>query len=137
MTDWNGHLPATTTALLAVLTRASSTPHTVSQYDRVIFTACEFWASTRHRGLLAYLSEDAIARLSAAESAFRAIGAHKAAAILQRAHSALAPRDPLVSLQNVCTLVEVALAQSDEPVDQLLADFAASLSAQSGSGRGR
>ena len=135
MADWNGHLPATTAALFAVLMRATAAPDTVSQYDRVLFTACEFWASARHRGLLPDLSDDAIARLSAAESAFRAVGAHKAAAILQREHSALAHRDPIVSLQNVCTVMETALAHSDEPVDQLLADFAAELSARPGSGR--
>ena len=137
MADWNGHLPATTAALLAVLTRVTAAPHTVSEIDRVLFTACEFWASARHRGLLAYLNDDAIARLSAAETAFRVIGAHKAAAILQRGQSALAHRDPPVSLQNVCTPMEAALAHSDEPVDQLLADFAAELSSQSGPGLGR
>ena len=52
MADWNGHLPATTAALLAVLTRVTAAPHTVSEIDRVLFTACEFWASARHRGLI-------------------------------------------------------------------------------------
>ena len=137
MADWNRHLPATTAALLAILTRATEAPHTVSQYDRILFTASEFWASARQRGLVAYLRDDAIPRLSAAESAFRAVGATKAAAILQRGRGALAHRDPLLSLQTVCTLMEAKLAQGDEPVDQLLADFAAELSSQSGPGRGR
>ena len=134
MADWNGHLPATTAALLAVLTRATAAPHTVSQIDRVLFTASEFWASARHRGLLDYLNDDAIARLSAAETAFRAIDAHSAAAILQRGQSALAHHDPLVSLKRVCDPMEAALANCDEPVDQLLSDFAAKVSSRSGYG---
>ena len=137
MADWNGHLPATTAALFAVLMRATAAPDTVFQYDRVLSTACEFWASTRHRGLLAYLNDDAIARLSAAETAFRAIGAHKAAAILHRGQSALAHHDPLVSLKCACDPMEADLANCDEPVDQLLSDFAAKVSSQSSSGRGR
>lgn len=38
MADWNGHMPATTRALLAAMTRATATPLEVSQDDRILFT---------------------------------------------------------------------------------------------------
>ena len=130
MADWNGHMPATTRALLASMTRATATPLEVSQDDRILFTACEFWASARHRGLFHRLRNDAVAQLSAAETAFHVIGTQKVARVLREAQDTLTSHDPPVPLQDLCESLQVVLATIDEPVDRLLAEFASRLTSK-------
>ncbi len=63
MSDWEGHKPSTSAALLEVITTAATGSARVCRDDRILFTACEFWASARNKTLLQQLSEDAISQL--------------------------------------------------------------------------
>jgi hypothetical protein len=121
--NWEGHKPATSAELLNVITTAATGSARLSQSDRVLFTVCEFWASARNRTLLAQLADDAVSQLRAAEIAFTVIGLSKAASIVRRARLDLTESDAPVPSQIVENM-ENALADNDEPVDQVIADFA-------------
>ena len=122
--DWEGHKPATSAVLLDVITTATTGSAKVSRADRVLFTACEFWASARNGSLLVQLSDDPVTQLRAAEAAFTVIGLKKAAGIVQRARMDMMKSSPPVPLQVVTDNLERELAALDEPVDQMIADFA-------------
>ncbi len=121
--DWEGHKPTTSAVLLDVITTATTGSAKVSRADRVLFTACEFWASARNRTLLDQLSDDPETQLRAAEAAFTVIGLKKAAQILQRGRMSLLLDEP-VPLPKVVEIIEKSLAVIDEPVDQMIAEFA-------------
>ncbi|MEA3106038.1 MAG: hypothetical protein QOI88_643 [Gammaproteobacteria bacterium] len=122
--DWSGHKPATSAVLLDVITTAATGSAQVSRADRVLFTACEFWASARNSSLLGQLSEEPMTQLRAAEAAFTVIGLRRAADIVQRGRMALMKTSPPVALKVVADSIERELATLDEPVDQMIADFA-------------
>jgi hypothetical protein len=123
--NWGGHKPATTAALIDSITTATTGSAPISHFDRVLFTACEFWASANNRSLLEQLGDgDAGDQLLAAESAFREIGVAKAADVVQRGRLALTASNSPTPLQQVVEEIERSLADSDEPVDQLIAEYA-------------
>ena len=122
--DWEGHKPATSALLLDVITTATTGSAKVSRADRVLFTACEFWASARNSSLLSQLSDDPVTQLRAAEAAFTVIGLKRAAGIVQRARMDMMKTSPPVPLEAVTNSLEKELATLDEPVDQMIADFA-------------
>ena len=125
--DWEGHKPTTSVALLDVMTTAVTGSAKVSRADRVLFTTCEFWASARNRTLFEQLGEDAISQLFRAEAAFIAIGLPKSAGIVHHGRMALTQVDSPGSVQKVAETLEKALAEIDEPVDQMIAEFANAL----------
>jgi len=129
MPNWEGHKPKTSEVLLDVLTTATTGSAKVSRGDRVLFTACEFWASARNRTLLEQLTDDALPQLRAAEAAFTVIGLKKSASIVQHGRLSLSLDNP-VPLATVADTIERALATIDEPVDQMIADFADSQTAE-------
>jgi hypothetical protein len=122
--DWEGHQPATSARLLDVMTTATIGSTKVSRSEKALFTACEFWASARNRTLLGQLSDDAITQLRAAEASFTVIGLTQVAGVLRRARVDLTETDPPPALPDVVENIEKCLADSGEPVDQVLADFA-------------
>jgi hypothetical protein len=124
---WEGHQPATSERLLDVMTTATTGSAKVSRSEKVLFTACEFWASARNRTLLGQLSDDAITQLRAAEASFTVIGLTQVASVLRRARVDLTEIDPPPSLRAVAEYIEKSLADSGERVDQALADFASEL----------
>jgi len=125
--NWEGHQPATSARLLDVMTTATTGSAQVSRSEKALFTACEFWASARNRNLLSQLAEDAITQLRAAEASFTVIGLTQVASVLRGARVDLMATTPPASLRDVVENVEDCLAASDEPVDQVLADFASEL----------
>ncbi len=125
--NWEGHQPATSERLLDVMTTATSGSAKVSRSEKVLFTACEFWASARNRNLLGQLSDDAITQLRAAEASFTVIGLTQVAGVLRRARIDLTETDSPPPLHNVAENIEKCLADSGEPVDQVLAEFASEL----------
>jgi hypothetical protein len=125
--NWEGHQPATSARLLDVMTTATSGSAKVSRPEKALFTACEFWASARNRNLLGQLSDDAITQLRAAEASFTVIGLTRVAGVLGRARAELTAANPPPALRDVVEYIEQCLADSDEPVDQVLADFASEL----------
>jgi hypothetical protein len=122
--NWEGHKPATSAELLNVITTATTGSARVSRSDRVLFTVCEFWASARNRTLLTQLADDAVSQLRAAEIAFTTIGLSQAAGIVRRARLDLTESNPPVRLTQIVETMENALDDNDEPVDQVIADFA-------------
>jgi hypothetical protein len=125
MPDWTGHERATSAMLLDVLTTATSGSAKISLADRVLYTACEFWAAARNASLMEQLREDPKARLRAAEAAFTVIGLRRAASLLHHGRMALAEGDPALSLRHLAAFIETSLAALDEPVDRMIAAYAA------------
>jgi len=109
------------------MTTATSGSAKVSRSEKALFTACEFWASARNRNLLGQLAEDAIGQLRAAEASFTVIGLTEVAGVLGRARGQLTENDPSPALRDVVKTIEERLANTGEPVDQALADFASQL----------
>jgi hypothetical protein len=122
--NWEGHKPATSAELLNVMTTATTGSAKLSRSDRVLFTVCEFWASARNRTLLSQLADDAVSQLRAAEIAFTAMGLSKAGSIVRRARMDLTESNAPVPAAQIVESMENALADNDEPVDQVIADFA-------------
>ena len=123
-TTWDGHARATSEVLLDVITTATTGSAKISRADRILFTACEFWAAARHRTCISQLSEDAADQLQAAETAFKVIGLVKSANILRTSRIALTELQPLRSVPEVAEYLETALAEVDEPVDEMIAAYA-------------
>jgi hypothetical protein len=126
MPDWIGHERDTTAMLLDVLTTATTGSAKISRANRVLFTACEFWAAARNGSLMEQLRENPLVQLRAAEAAFTVIGLTKAPSVLHHGRLALMQSDPPVTLQSVVEFIETSLAELDEPVDRMIADYAGS-----------
>lgn len=124
---WVGHQPATSARLLDVMTTATTGSAKVSRSEKALFTACEFWACARNHSLLGQLAEDTIGQLRAAEASFTVIGLTEVASVLGRARLDLGETDPPPNLRDVLNHIEECLAETGEPVDQALADFASEL----------
>ena len=122
--NWEGHEPDTSARLLDVLVTATTGSAKVSRSDRILFVACEFWAAARNRSLLEQLRTDALSQLRAAEEAFTVIGLPKTAGCLRLGRMALMDFDPPTPLENVAVNIEDWLEDVDEPVDQVIAEFA-------------
>ncbi len=124
MASWQGHRAATSSLLIDVITTAVTGSGRVSRADRVLFTACEFWAAARNRTVLEQLSDDAVAQLQAAETSFAVIGLWEVASIMRRARRALTESGSSVALKYVAESIENSLSDVAEPVDQLIAEYA-------------
>jgi hypothetical protein len=124
MANWEGHKPATSAVLLDVITTATTGSAKLSLSDRVLFNACEFWASVRNHTLLGQLSEDVDSQLQSAETSFTVIGLAKEANIVHCARLTLADPEHQTLLPQVVENIESALANSEEHIDQMIAEFA-------------
>ena len=124
MPDWSGHERDTSSVLLDVITTATSGSAKISRADRVLFTACEFWAAARNGSLTELLRGAPLARLRAAETAFNVIGLTKATRVLNHGRVALTENASPAALRNVVEFIETSLADLDEPVDRIIGDYA-------------
>jgi hypothetical protein len=124
MPDWNGHERDTSALLFDALTTATTGSTRISRADRVLFTACEFWAAARNGSLMDHLRRDSSAQLRAAEAAFTVMGITKAATVLRLGRMALTESVPPVSLGRVVEFIETSLAELNEPVDRLIGAYA-------------
>jgi hypothetical protein len=122
--SWEGHEPDTSARLLDVLVTATTGSAKVSRADRILFVACEFWAAARNRSLLEQLRLDPVDQLRAAEEAFTVIGLPKVAGCLRLGRLALMDFTSPTPLENVAENIENWLEDVDEPVDQVIAEFA-------------
>jgi hypothetical protein len=107
-----------------VLISATAGSAKVSQADRVLFVACEFWAAARNHSLAEQLHDRAVARLREAEEAFTVIGLSITAGYLRLGRLSLTEFDPPTPLKHVAENIETWLADVDEPVDLQIAEFA-------------
>jgi hypothetical protein len=62
--------------------------------------------------------------LRAAEAAFNVIGLTKATRVLHHGRMALTENASPAALRNVVEFIETSLADLDEPVDRIIADYA-------------
>jgi hypothetical protein len=122
--DWAGHSPVTSNVLFKVLIKTLGGDANISYAERVLFTACEFWADAKNHTLGARLANGGVQELRAAEQAFAAIGLVRVSAILRFESMCLTGADSRVSWQTIASRIETALAEADEPVDVRLAEFA-------------
>jgi hypothetical protein len=120
---WEGHKPGTSSALFDLATTAASGRVKFSWSERALFTACEFWAAARNQSLGSHLSDDPREQLHAAEGSFEAMGLTRTATIIRRGRAKLVGSRP-VSSRQVAREIEIALASVDEPVDEVLENFA-------------
>jgi hypothetical protein len=115
---------ATREALLALFMRARAGGEDFSRAERVLCTACEFWAAANNRTLSQHLGNEADAKLRMAEESFAAIGLASIATILHVARVNFTSADHPVRLHKVAAGIEKSLARADEPVDELIEHFA-------------
>ena len=120
---WVGHKPGTTSVLLELATTAENGGVKFSWSERALFTACEFWAAARNHSLSSHLSDDPTDQLQSAEKSFEAMGLSKTATIIRRGRVKLEGIDTPSSRQ-VARQIEMDLAEFDEPVDEVLENFA-------------
>ena len=123
--EWRGHELATSEVLLALFLKAQSGGKDFSRAERVLFTACEFWAAAKNRTLSEYLpTNEAFERLLDAEESFETIGLVNLAQILRFGRVKHGNMDAPMSLNAVVISIEDSIAKNDEPVDELIAQFA-------------
>ena len=102
---WPGHRPATSEVLQGLFERASVGGNHFTRAERMLATACEFWAAAKNRTLREHLGETAVGQLRAAEESFSAIGLVRIVNILRRGRSDLSA-DPPVCLRTMAAGIE-------------------------------
>jgi hypothetical protein len=122
--NWTGHRPATSAAILALLTKACEGGKSFSYSERVLFVACEFWAAARGGELQRYLIEESRSKLREAEEAFGAIGLTQLESVLHRSIIAIEAPSSSTAVVRVLEELEKRFALIEEPVDEALETFA-------------
>jgi hypothetical protein len=125
MDTWCGHFPITSFVLQALLKKEARVDAAdFSKAEGILLTACRFWAAVAKRELAEYLESTPVSRLRVASEAFSEIGAVRVASALR---VSIADFPPVLSaksqLQHASEL-EARLLDTDESVDQLIAQFA-------------
>jgi hypothetical protein len=128
MSAWPGHRPITRTRMLGILERAVAGRNDFSLDERALCTACEFWASVAAGVLCAHLRTNAVDRLRSAAVVYSAIGASHFARLLDNALADLCYVQTSRERQLRLKLLEQQLRESTDRVDQLLAQFAETVS---------
>ena len=129
MTAWSGHHRRTSAALLGLLAGAAAGRNDFTLGERAFVMACEFWAAAMNRTLAQHLGRDASARLRSAERAFSALGAPSVATVLRLGQLELEKAEAHARSQQLAAM-EATLARIDEPVDDLIAQYAAELASE-------
>ena len=121
---WDGHHPATRTAMEGVLTRAASGRGSASLSERVLASICEFRALTASGNLTEYLKIGTIRKLGDARFALNEIGATDVAALLSQTllglHRTSAPSRRAMLLLTL----EQHLLACGAILDELIAQYA-------------
>ena len=125
MTRWHGHTTKTSAALLAILSDAQSGRTRFSYAERVLCTACEFWAAAMNHTLAQHLGSSAEAVLRNAEESFAAMGLSSVVTILAKGRSYLTTTKPPVPARRVAAQLQAALNRLEEPVDDRIGQYAA------------
>ena len=125
--SWSGHPDTTSQSLQSLRERAAVGVSGVSDAEHCLFQACEFWAATKSRTLVAHLGADASATLPTIGTTFAEIGAPRVASELDVAFVDLAESQGAVHRQNCINALQNRLLTTEEPVDRLLARFAVEL----------
>jgi hypothetical protein len=126
MDTWRGHFPITSIVLYGLLDKAQSRgDEQFSEDERVLFTACEFWAAAANRSLDEHLGGEPVERLRAAQAAFARIGAVRVANTLGVAADYRLGRPMSAPPSASVTELEQRLLKTADKVDDLISAFAA------------
>jgi hypothetical protein len=123
MAIWEGHKPATSAALFALLTKVSAGVGSFSYEERVLFIACEFWAAARNGTLGDYLTGNVKFTIREAQEAFGAIGLIGVAALLRLGYLEFTAAGRPESLAQMAADMEDKLAHVERPVDEAIEVF--------------
>ncbi len=124
MTRWRGHIPRTSAALFAILSDAQTGGTRFSYAERVLYTACEFWAAAMNGTLVEHFGSTAEAILRNAEESFAAMGLSSVETLLAKARSHLATTASAHPARQLAADLQTALHRLEEPVDQLIGRYA-------------
>jgi len=127
MGTWRGHLRITYEMLLPILERAAAGATDFSRAERILYTACEFWAAVGTRSLVTHLGSEVVDNLQSAIFAFSTIGAEHVENTLNAVFSDLANAPTKQARLQCLAALEDDLSKTRDAVDQLIARFAEDL----------
>lgn len=123
---WRGTYPITAFVRDALRRKlAQVKPDALLESEQTLLTACEFWFSVNTGGLGGPMRQRKMIPLMRAQQAFTDIDAVRVASVLRVLVAELA-RDPEpATVEQLIAGAEDALAHTEDPVDELIARFAA------------
>ena len=118
MAHWEGHKADTSTVPSKVIIAAATGAAQPSHSDRILFTACEFWASAQNCTLFEQLREDPLPQLLAAEATFAVVGLAGVTKIVQRGREMLTddPQRAWVEGMRMAVLLVNEICQNGENI---------------------
>jgi hypothetical protein len=121
---WRGHFRIAHEVLLPILLRAAAGDNDFTRAERILYTACEFWAAIQARSIVTHLGSKTADNLLNAIVAFSAIGALHVASTLSAGYNDLAIARTTQRLLEALTALENELSKTLDPVDHLIACYA-------------
>lgn len=123
METWRGIYPITSFVLEALLRkRDGSLDASLSEAERTLLTAVEFWAAAAHGTLLAHLNPHVSQNLAEAQRAFGELGAVRVVSLLRVAGEELRTRPQ--SSEAIIAELDERLARTDDNIEDLIARYA-------------
>ena len=124
---WQGHLPGASLALSALLQRAGRRGLNFTAAERSLFTACEFWVAVKTRTLATHLGAHAADALRNLSIVYSAMGAHHVARVLFAGIGEIDSTASPSGRFQCLTALQQHIADTADPVDQLIAGLAHNL----------
>jgi hypothetical protein len=125
METWRGHFPITNFVLHALLKkRAAVDAAGFSRAETVLLVACQFWAAVGTHRLEDYLAAEPEQTLLLAFEAFSEIGAVRVASALRVVLGDRPEAQSSTWLEQQAVDLEARLLDTEDAVDQLIAQFA-------------
>jgi hypothetical protein len=124
METWRGHFPIINFVLHALLKKRAADAAGFSRAEAVLLTACQFWAAAATHELAPYLAPEPVPRLLLAFEAFSEIGAVRVASALRIVLGDRPEAQSSAWLQQQARDLEARLLDTEDAVDQLIAQFA-------------
>ena len=124
---WQEHLPIASLALTALLERAARSGVQFTAAERALFTACEFWVAVETRALVAHLGSHDADPLRYLSIVYSAMGAHQVAKMLITTVGEMSDTATPLARAKCLTALQERMAQTQDPVDQLIAGLAHNL----------
>ena len=123
--SWRGIYPITAFVRDALRRKATDEQSmALSEAEETLLTACEFWSAANTGSLIDLLRTEPVVELMRAQMAFTRIEAVRVASALRVAVTELT-RVPIPEpIANVAARLEDRLAQTEDPVDGLIARYA-------------
>ena len=122
---WRGIYPITAFVRDALRKKAASgLLGGLSAPEETLLTVCEFWFAVNTGALAERLKSDAIVHLLRTQGAFGRLGAVRIASTLRAAIAQLTREQQPASVLATAAHIEEALSRTEDPVDDLIAQFA-------------